>query len=102
MILELAAGSWRAAVAPDVGGNIVGLRFDGRDVLAPARADNADPYLVGSPMLLPANRTAGGRFCFEGRVWQLPINEPKGGSHVTACCIRRCFPSRKAAARRRG
>lgn len=82
MILELAAGSWCAAVAPDAGGNIVSLRFEGEDVLASARADNADPCLVGSPMLLPANRTAGGRFCFEGRVWRLPVNEPKSGSHV--------------------
>lgn len=82
MILELATGSWRAAVAPDAGGNIVSLRFDGEDVLASARADNADPCLVGSPILLPANRTAGGRFCFEGRVWRLPVNEPKSGSHV--------------------
>ena len=60
MILELAAGSWRAAVAPDAGGNIVSLRFDGEDVLASARADNADPCLVGSPML-PSGQPHGGR-----------------------------------------
>ena len=74
MILELAAGKWRADVAPERGGNIVGLRFDGQNVLAPIRPDNADPYLIGSPLLLPANRTAGGRFCFEGRLWRLPVN----------------------------
>ena len=82
MILELAAGKWRADVAPERGGNIVGLRFDGQNVLAPIRPDNADPYLIGSPLLLPANRTAGGRFRFEGRLCRLPVNEPKSGSHV--------------------
>lgn len=81
-MLELAAGKWRAGLVPDQGGNMAYLRFDGQDVLAPARAGNADPYLVGSPMLLPANRTAGGRFCFEGRVWTLPVNEPRSGAHV--------------------
>ena len=40
------------------------------------------PYLIGSPLLLPANRPAGGRFRFEGRLWRLPVNEPKSGSHV--------------------
>lgn len=82
MIFELTFGKWRAGIAPEKGGNIAYLRFDGEDVLVPMTLDNADSCLFGSPMLLPANRTAGGKFCFEGRVWQLPINEPKSGAHV--------------------
>ncbi len=82
MILELESGKWRAAIAPGKGGNMACLRYDGEDVLAPMTPDNADSCLAGSPMLLPANRTTGGRFCFAGRVWRLPVNEPKSGAHL--------------------
>ena len=33
---ELEAGKWRAEIAPDEGGNIVGLRLDTADKSAPA------------------------------------------------------------------
>lgn len=82
VILELEAGKWRAEIAPDEGGNIIGLRFGGKNVLAPPRPDNTDPCLVGSPLLLPANRTAGGAFHFGGRVWRLPVNESVSGAHI--------------------
>lgn len=82
MPLELTGGRWRACIAPEEGGNIVCLRRGGEDVLAQLRAGNADPYLVGSPLLLPANRTAGGKFCFGGHIWHLPVNEIKSGSNL--------------------
>ena len=34
------------------------------------------------PLLFPANRTANGRFTFEGRTYCLPINEPAFGNHL--------------------
>ena len=82
MILQLTGGNWCADIAPDEGGNIVCLSYDGQNVFAPHRETNKDPYLVGSPLLLPANRTAGGTFCFEGNVYHLPVNEAKSGSHI--------------------
>jgi aldose 1-epimerase len=34
------------------------------------------------PLLLPPNRTAGGRFDFAGRTWQMPVNETSRGNHL--------------------
>ena len=91
MVLELAFGAWRAKIAPEAGGNVMSLQCGGQDVLAPERASNAEIYLVGSPMLLPANRTAGGRFCFEGHSYSLPVNEPKSGANLHGQMCRAAF-----------
>ena len=63
------------------GGNCISLRNEkqGLRILREPdyekRLDN--PYLYGMPILLPVNRISGGRFEFEGRVYEFPINEPK-------------------------
>lgn len=41
-----------------------------------------NPCVYGTPLLLPPNRTAGGIFSFEGRKWQLPVNEPAFNNHI--------------------
>ncbi len=38
--------------------------------------------LYGIPLLLPSNRTDGGKFTFEGVQYQLPINEEANGNHL--------------------
>lgn len=43
---------------------------------------NPNPFLVGMPILFPANRISGGQFTFEGRIYRLPINEPATGCHL--------------------
>lgn len=82
--ISLQSPRWRAEIAPESGGNIVRLEYDGRPVLrTPAQA--ADPYLFGTPILLPANRTRDGRFSFGGRRYQLPVNEAASQSHLHGC-----------------
>lgn len=81
-VLLLKAGDWQAGVDPDYGANLVFLRYAGRDVLRPLTQGNTDPFLVGAPLLLPANRTAGGRFAFAGKTYQLPVNEERSGAHL--------------------
>lgn len=78
--MNLSCGSWSAEIAPEQGANVIRLQDAGTDVLAPLRASNKDPFLVGSPLLFPANRTAGGKFCFEGQTYTLPIHEEKSGA----------------------
>jgi len=34
------------------------------------------PQYYGVPLIFPPNRTAHGRFCFQGRIYQLPVNDP--------------------------
>ena len=76
----LSCGGWRAEIAPEQGANIICLQDAGTDVLAPLRASNEDPFLIGSPLLFPANRTAGGKFRFEGEDYTLFVNEQKSGA----------------------
>lgn len=81
-MLHLVCGCWKAEILPEDGANIIRLQEGETDVLAPQRASNTDPFLVGSPLLFPANRTAGGSFRFEEKRYQLPVNEAKSGAHL--------------------
>lgn len=76
------AGDWQAAIDPDYGANLVFLRYKGQDVLRPLSEAADDPFLVGAPLLLPANRTAGGRFSFLEKNYALPVNEARSGAHL--------------------
>ena len=78
--IKLTCGSWSAEILPHTGANTVRLTWEGTDVLRPLcdLAELAEnPFLHGSPILLPANRTDGAAFVFDGRRCLLPLNEPK-------------------------
>ena len=79
------AGRWSAKVFPEFGMNLADLRFAGRPILrAPMDLDvlRNDRYLYGVPLLLPANRTKGGEFPFQGRRCALPLTEPERGNNL--------------------
>lgn len=85
---------WRAEVAPALGGNIVSLSYKGRDIYVPLKNEKQlgiNPYLQGSPILLPANRTAGAKFGFNGKEYNLPVNEPATGAHLHGLVHRQAF-----------
>lgn len=78
-------GLWYAEIASDIGANVSLLQYDGREVLVPLKSLEqlkVNPYIQGAPLLLPANRTAEGRFSFEGRDYSLVVNEPLNGAHL--------------------
>lgn len=81
----LKKGLWEARVQPDFGMNLFAVRLDGRDILRPC-ADRqmleSRKHLYGFPIIMPANRTAGGKFTFRGREYDLGINEPARGNHL--------------------
>ena len=88
------AEGWRAEVAPALGGNIVSLSYNGRDIYVPLKEEKQleiNPYLQGAPILLPANRTAGAKFGFKGKEYKLPLNEPATGAHLHGLVHRRPF-----------
>lgn len=76
---------WYAEISAYHGANVVRLRYDGQDVLVPLESEEqlkANPYIQGSPLLLPANRTHRGKFVFEETEYSLPLNEPHNNAHL--------------------
>jgi aldose 1-epimerase len=81
-----------AVVEPARGNNVTHYRVrpPGRaapvDVLLPPAApDGLGPsgYSAGNPILFPfPNRVRHGRYTFEGRTYQLDVNEPARGNHI--------------------
>ncbi len=83
--IQLRCGSWEAEVLPFFGANLISLKKDGHALLrTPDSMEQLEvsPYLYGNPLLFPPNRTAEGKFCFEGKEYFLPINEPQFGNHL--------------------
>ena len=93
-VIILKSGKWQAGVCPRLGGNLISLSYDGKNVLRPLVDESQidiNPYLQGAPILLPANRTYQGKFSFEGENYQLPVNEPRTDSHLHGLVHRQPF-----------
>ena len=92
--LSIQYGDWAALVCPRLGGNVISLTHCGKDVLVPL-VDEAqlevNPYLQGSPILFPANRTNFAKFKFEGNDYTLPLNEEWSQCHIHGFVHRRSF-----------
>lgn len=86
--IEIKSGHWSAMINPKHGANVERLMYDGKDVYFPVKSNEdlkQNPYTHGSPILLPANRTAHGRFEFRGREYFLGVNESKSGANLHGC-----------------
>lgn len=84
-MLSLSFGDWYGEVAPNLGANLLKLTYKGTDILrspGSTEALAAEPFHFGTPLLLPANRTKGAIFTFEGKEYTLPLNEPARGNHL--------------------
>lgn len=76
---------WSCQICPEYGANVISLRHKDFPILrepASIHALKDTPALYGTPLLLPPNRTAGGRFRFEQQEYVLPINEPLHNNHL--------------------
>ncbi len=76
---------WYAEVSAHRGANVITLQFENEDVLVPLRSQQQyeeNPFLIGSPLLFPANRTYKGTFVFEGKRYTLPINDAFGVANL--------------------
>jgi aldose 1-epimerase len=77
-VVTLAAGDAMAEVLPGLGCNCVRWTIAGRDRLYAPPPDElaARPTRGGIPILFPfPNRIRGGRFVWDGREYQLPLND---------------------------
>jgi len=91
-LLVDAAQHASAAVLPEEGNNVTHFRVQpqGRDVpldviLPPREPEGlgASGYGAGVPILFPfPNRVRGGRYTFQGRTYELDVNEPARGNHI--------------------
>lgn len=71
----LRAGRLEVALAPEAGGRIAQIRYDGVDWLVDAREGGAATIAWGCyPMVPWAGRIRHGRFDFDGRAYALPAN----------------------------
>ncbi len=72
-------------MVPDIGMNLISIRYDGKEILnQPKDADalRKSPCRYGNPLQLPANRTEAGVFTFEGKTYDLGINEPARNDYL--------------------
>ena len=93
-VIKINYGDWRADICPPIGGNIIKLTYQGRDVLRPLENEEQlkiNPYLQGAPILMPANRTFEGKFVFEGREYCLPLNEPQNNCNLHGSVLFEAF-----------
>ncbi|MCJ8012438.1 aldose 1-epimerase [Paenibacillus sp. KQZ6P-2] len=82
-------GQYEAAVLPELGANLILFRDleNGFRYLREPEPDEmedfkANPGVYGIPVLFPPNRYDGGKFAWEGKVYELPINEPDRCNHL--------------------
>ena len=78
-LIILEAGDYRATVA-SVGAGLVGLSFQGQDIVLPFPEDELPPAYAGKVLMPWPNRVGGGAYTFDGQRYELPVNEASTGS----------------------
>ncbi len=97
-VIVLKNDGWEIGVLPSRGAMVTFLRHNGTDILRPLediRELDVNPYLWGSPVLVPANRTDGGKFVFEGKEYHLPLNEARLNNNLHGILYKLNFPTVK-------
>lgn len=82
-------GRYEAALLPEHGGNLIlfrdtdnGFRYLREPEAEEMEDFKANPGVYGIPVLFPPNRYDGGKFAWEGKVYELPVNETDKGNHL--------------------
>lgn len=85
----LKAGSYEAALLPEIGGNLIafrdvdrGLKLLHEPTAEEMESFKARPMIHGIPVLFPPNRYEDGKFPWNGKVHQFPVNESATGNHL--------------------
>ena len=74
-------GRYEAAILPEIGGNLITFRdnenkynFLHEPTLDEMESFKARPFIHGIPVLFPPNRFEDGKFLWNGRTYQFPVN----------------------------
>ena len=89
-----AFGNWQVISAAECGGNLACVRWCGHDIMhgfSHISQWQDAPTNYGFPVLFPPNRIADGTFCFMGKTYHLPINEPERGNHLHGIALREAW-----------
>ena len=96
-IIVLESGGYTAKINATRGANCFSLEHSGHNAKILREPDYSkpldNPFLYGAPVLFPQNRISGGKFEFEGRVYDFGINEENtncyihGALHVTPFAV---------------
>jgi aldose 1-epimerase len=85
----LKSGHYEAAVLPEIGANLIAFRDTKNDfqfLREPALEEMNEfkerPFVHGIPVLFPPNRYEDGKFPWNGKVYNFPVNEPSTGNHL--------------------
>ena len=78
---EITAGEVQAVVT-EVGAGLRTLTFGGRPYVEPFPVDSRPPRGAGTVLVPWPNRTAGGRWAWQGTPQQLALNEPAAGNAI--------------------
>jgi aldose 1-epimerase len=86
--------SWIAEIVLSTGGNLIRLEHvpSSLNILRTPKSIKEyteKPEVWGVPVLFPPNRIEGGRFTFNGREYNFPINEEKFNNHLHGFLSRR-------------
>ncbi|CAM2814347.1 aldose 1-epimerase [Paenibacillus sediminis] len=80
---------YEAVLLPELGGNLIAFRDTVSQyslLREPAEENMNDfkqnPFEYGIPVLFPPNRYEDGKLAWNGKVYQLPVNEPATGNHL--------------------
>jgi aldose 1-epimerase len=75
---DITAGGYRAGI-DRVGATLRSLSYQGRDLVVPFPAGAVRPLFRGATIAPWPNRIVDGRYSFDGRDYQLPVNEVERG-----------------------
>ena len=84
-IITLKNAVFSAKINLTRGANCISLRHLPTNTAILREPDYAaldNPFLYGMPVLFPANRIAGAAFPWNGRMIEIPLNEPATGCHI--------------------
>lgn len=93
-MLTLKYNDFTAVVLPEVGMNTFSLDLGKGEILRKAPSIDVlkeDTVIYGIPMILPPGRIPGGRFTFEGKEYQMGINDMEGNTMIHGFVSRSAF-----------
>ena len=85
IVINSPDNTWHAEISACRGANIQILKYGGEDVFNPLENEKQweqNPFVQGSPLLFPANRTVDGKFSFGGAEYYLPVTDKKNNVHL--------------------
>lgn len=87
--IYLQADRFEAIVLPEIGANLIAFRdtvnqykFLHEPILEEMPSFKESPIIHGIPFLFPPNRYEDGKFPWNGKVYEFPVNEPSTGNHL--------------------